>query len=78
MAPDLDQQPLCMQYPQMEMAFELKSGIIHLLPAFHGFAGEDPKKHLKEFHVVCSSMKPTGISKEKVKLRAFLFFFFGG
>ncbi|KAJ8617551.1 hypothetical protein MRB53_013737 [Persea americana] len=23
--------------------------------------GEDPHKHLKEFHVVCTSMKPTGV-----------------
>ena len=59
---DLDQQPLCMQYPQLEVAFELKSGMIHLLPTFHGFVGDDPNKHMKEFHVVCSSMKPTGIS----------------
>ena len=55
------------------MAFELKSGMIHLLPTFHGFAGEDPNKHLKEFHVVCLSMKPMDISKEQVKLRAFPF-----
>ena len=72
-APDLDQQSLCIQYPQLEVAFELKSGMIHLLPTFHVFAGDDPNKHLKEFHVVCSSMKPTGISEEQVKLRAFPF-----
>ena len=51
--PDLDQQPLCIQYPNLEVAFELKSGLIHLLPTFHGFVGEDPNNHLKEFHVVC-------------------------
>ena len=72
-APDLDQQPLCIQYHQLKVAFELKSGMIHIFPTFHGFAGEDPNKHLKEFHVVCSSMKPTGISEEQVKLRAFPF-----
>ena len=47
--------------------------MIHLLPTIHGFVGEDPNKHLKEFHVVCSSMKPTRISEEQVKLRAFTF-----
>ena len=47
--------------------------MIHLLPKFHGFVGEDPNKHLKEFHVVCSSMKPQGIKEEQVKLRAFPF-----
>ncbi|RDY06734.1 putative mitochondrial protein, partial [Mucuna pruriens] len=30
-------------------SYELKSGLIHLLPKFHGLAGEDPHKHLKEF-----------------------------
>ena len=38
--PDLDQQPLCIHYPNLEVAFEMKSGLIHLLPTFHGFAGE--------------------------------------
>ena len=47
--------------------------MIYLLSKFHGFAGEDPNKHLKEFHVVCLSMKPNGISEEQVKLRAFPF-----
>ncbi|RDX83834.1 hypothetical protein CR513_35204, partial [Mucuna pruriens] len=27
------------------------SGLIHLLPKFHGLTGEEPHKHLKEFHV---------------------------
>ena len=62
--PDLDQQPLCIQYPNLEVAFELKSSLIHLLPTFHGFVGEDLNKHLKEFHVVCSSMRPTGVTEE--------------
>ena len=47
--------------------------MIHLLPTFHGFGREDPNKQLKEFHMVCSSMKSTSISKEQVKLRAFPF-----
>ena len=47
-APNLDQQPLYIQYPNLEVAFELKSGLIHLLPTFHGFAREDPNKYLKE------------------------------
>ena len=64
---------MCIDMPQLEVAFELKSGMIHLLPTFHGLAGEDPNKHLKEFHVVCLSMKSVGISVEQVKLRAFPF-----
>ncbi|XP_068667732.1 uncharacterized protein [Aristolochia californica] len=53
--------------------FELKFGLIHLLHIFHGLAGEDPHKHLEEFHVVCTSMKPTGVTKEQIKIRAFPF-----
>jgi len=74
-APDLNQQPLCITFPTLEATttFELKSGLIHLLPTFHGLTGEDPHKHLKELHVVCTSMKPTGVTEEQIKLRAFLF-----
>ncbi|RDX84926.1 hypothetical protein CR513_33960, partial [Mucuna pruriens] len=45
--------------------YELKSGLIHLLPKFHGLPGEDPHKHLKEFHV--------GISEDYIKMKAFPF-----
>ncbi|RDY13754.1 hypothetical protein CR513_01285, partial [Mucuna pruriens] len=57
--PDVVYQPWCIKYLQLEPAqtYELKSGLIHLLPKFHGLAGEDPYKHLKEFHVVYSIMR---------------------
>ena len=71
--PNVNQQPLCIEFPDIEVAFELKSGLIHLLPTFHGLAGEDPHKHLTEFHVVCSTMKPQGVTEEQIKLRAFPF-----
>ncbi|XP_073153419.1 uncharacterized protein [Henckelia pumila] len=71
--PDLNQQPLCITFPTLEtnVTFELKSGLIHLLPSFHGLAGEDPQKNLMEFHVVCTSMKPHGVTEEQIQLRAF-------
>ncbi|KAL0333026.1 UNVERIFIED_CONTAM: hypothetical protein Scaly_2204100 [Sesamum calycinum] len=72
-SPDLNQQPLCIEYPDLEVNFELKSGLVHLLPTFRGLAGEDPHKHLKEFHVLCSGMRPQGITEEQIKLRAFSF-----
>ncbi|KAL0402022.1 UNVERIFIED_CONTAM: hypothetical protein Slati_4232100, partial [Sesamum latifolium] len=72
---DLNQQPLCIEYLNLDVDFELKSGLIHLLPTFCGLVGEDPHKYLKEFHVVCSGMKPQGVTKEQVKLRAFPFSF---
>ena len=60
--PDVNQQPLCIEFPNVEVNFELKSGLIHLLLTFRGLVGEDPHKHLKEFHVVCSSIKPQRVS----------------
>ena len=71
--PDLNQQLLCITYPVLEVPFELKSGLIHLLPSFRGLAGKYPHKHLKEFHVACSTMKPQGVTEEQIKLRAFPF-----
>jgi len=44
----------------------LKTGLIHLLTKFHGLAGEDPHKHLKQFHIVCSTMKPTDFQEDLV------------
>ncbi|KAI9117835.1 hypothetical protein K1719_011250 [Acacia pycnantha] len=57
--PDVNYQPLCIQYLDLATNFELKSGLIHLLPKFHGLAGECPIKHLKEFHVVCKDNETT-------------------
>ncbi|RDX92695.1 hypothetical protein CR513_25137, partial [Mucuna pruriens] len=73
--PDVAYQPWCIQYPQLEPAhtYELKSGLIHLLPKFHGLVGEDPHKHLKEFHVVCSTMRPQGIPEDYIKMKVFPF-----
>ncbi|KAL0451462.1 UNVERIFIED_CONTAM: hypothetical protein Slati_1124300 [Sesamum latifolium] len=70
---DLNQQPLRIEYPTLDVDFELKFGLIHLLSTFRGLEGEDPHKHLKEFHVVCSGMRPQGVTEEQVKLRAFPF-----
>ncbi|XP_027152218.1 uncharacterized protein LOC113777253 [Coffea eugenioides] len=74
-APDLTQQPLCITFSSLNdnTSFELKSGIIHLLPFFHGLPGEEPFKYLQEFDVVCNSMKPPRITEEQIKMRAFPF-----
>ncbi|KAL0287052.1 UNVERIFIED_CONTAM: hypothetical protein Scaly_2777400 [Sesamum calycinum] len=63
-SPYLNQQPLCIEYPTLDVDFELKSGLIHLLPTFRGLAGEDPHKYLKEFHVVCSGIRPQRVTEE--------------
>jgi len=62
---------LYIQYPEEEVPYGLKTGLIHLFPMFHGLAGDDPCKHLKQFHVVCSTMKPTYVQEDHVYLMAF-------
>ena len=73
--PNLEQQPLAVQFPELAegVNFELKSGLVHLLPTFHGLNGEDPNKHLSQFHAVCTSMKPRGVIEDQIKMRAFPF-----
>ncbi|XP_073137142.1 uncharacterized protein [Henckelia pumila] len=72
---DMNQQPLCIIffYSEANATFNLKSGLIHLLPSFHGLVGEDPHKNLIEFHVICTSMKPAGVTEKQIQLRAFPF-----
>jgi hypothetical protein len=62
-APNVENQPLCINIDN-NVNFELKSGFIHLLPTFNDLAGEDPHTHLKEFYMVCVSMKPNGVDEE--------------
>jgi len=71
-APEFTYDSLCIQYHEEEVPYVLKNRLIHLLPKFHGLAGEeDPCKHLKQFHVVCSTMTPTDVQEDHVYLKAF-------
>ncbi|XP_043807665.1 uncharacterized protein LOC122722077 [Manihot esculenta] len=66
-----EEQPLCITYPILNAPLELRTGMIHMLPKFQGLENEDPHLHLKEFYVVCSSMRPQGITDEQIRLVAF-------
>ena len=55
------------------ISFELKSGVINLLPKFHGLAGKDPIMHLSEFHDICMCSNPGNVIEEQIKIRAFGF-----
>ena len=74
-AANITQQPPAVTIPALgdDNHFELKSGLIHELPKFHGLAGEDPIKHMGKFHNICISMKPANITEEQIKMRAFAF-----
>ena len=68
--PDVVYQPWCIWYLETEVSYELKYGLIHLLPKFHGLTGH---KHIKEFHVVCSTMQPHDIHEDYVKMKTLPF-----
>ncbi|KAF1860116.1 hypothetical protein Lal_00033710 [Lupinus albus] len=68
-APDFTYDSLFIQYE--DVPYVLKTGLIHLLPKFNGLAGQDPHKHLKEFHIVCSTMKPHDVIEDHIFLKAF-------
>ena len=53
--------------------FELKSGLLHRLPTFHGLNMEDANKHLREFQSVCINMLPQGADENILKMKAFPF-----
>uniref|UniRef100_A0A151UIA8 DUF6738 domain-containing protein n=1 Tax=Cajanus cajan TaxID=3821 RepID=A0A151UIA8_CAJCA len=72
-APNFTYESLCIQYPEEDVPFILKTRLIHLLPKFHGRAGEYPHKHLKEFHIVCSTMRPHNVPEDHIYLKAFPF-----
>ncbi|KAF7841114.1 auxin-induced protein 6B [Senna tora] len=72
-SPPVNQAPWWIASPILQEPLELKLGLIYLLPKFRGLTNEDPYKNLKEFHHVCSTMKPQGVSEELIKLRAFPF-----
>ena len=69
--PEFTYDSLCIQYLEEEVPYVLKTRLIHLLSKFHGLAGEDPCKHLKQFYVVCSTMKPANVQEDHVYLKAF-------
>ncbi|KAL2252613.1 UNVERIFIED_CONTAM: hypothetical protein Sindi_0292100 [Sesamum indicum] len=55
------------------MSRSSRTGELEFDPEIEKTAREDPHKHLKEFHVVYSGMRPQGVTEEQVKLRAFPF-----
>lgn len=71
---DMNYNALCIDYLDVVVPFELKFGLIHLLPRFNGLASEYPHNHLKELQVVYSRpLRHEGITEDHIKLRASLF-----
>nr|KYP34635.1 hypothetical protein KK1_044386 [Cajanus cajan]KYP59994.1 hypothetical protein KK1_015441 [Cajanus cajan] len=70
-APNFTYESFCIQYHEEDVPFVLKIGLIHLLPKFHCHVGEDPHKNMKEFYIVCSTMKPPDVQEDHIYLKAF-------
>lgn len=47
--------------------------VIFFLPNYHGFAGEHPHRHLKEFYVICSIVRSHNAPKDYIKMKTFPF-----
>ncbi|CAL8168465.1 unnamed protein product [Prunus armeniaca] len=72
--PKVTDQPSCIVYPQLTVdRFELKSGMIHLLPTYYGNTIEDPYMHIKQFFEICATIKIHGLDDEQIKMRLFPF-----
>ena len=66
--------PSCIVLPLTTAAhFELKPGVIQLLPTFYGLEKEDPYHHVKEFLDICATFRFQNFSEESIKLRLFPF-----
>ncbi|CAL2256442.1 unnamed protein product [Prunus armeniaca] len=72
--PKVTDQPSCIVYPQLTVdRFELKSGMIHLLPTYYGNTTEDPYMHIKQLFEICGTIKIQGLDDEQIKMRLFSF-----
>ena len=67
-ASTLNQQPWCIEYPNIDVPFWIKIWTNIVVTYFRGL-----NKHLKEFHIVYSSITLIDVIEEQIKLRAFPF-----
>ena len=72
-APNLETQPISITCAVLDKPLKLNSRFINLLSKFHGLAGEDPYRHIRELLITCSAMMPEGIHEDQIRLRAFPF-----
>ena len=64
----------CIVFPPDASHFSFKSGIIQLLPSFHGLDLENPYLHLREFEEVYNTYNDLNCSKNTIRLKLFSFF----
>jgi hypothetical protein len=63
----------CIVFPPDASHFNFKSGIIQLLPSFHGLDLEKSYLHLREFEEVCNTYNDSHCSMNTIRLKLFSF-----
>ena len=66
-------QPSCITLLALTVNFEIKSGMIQMLPVFRGLANKNRYQHVREFEGICGTMKYHQMTEESLKLRLFPF-----
>jgi hypothetical protein len=73
MNPTKTSAPSCIVFPPDASHFNFKSGIIQLLPTFHGLDLENLYLHLREFEEVCNTYNDLNCSMNTIRLKLFPF-----
>ena len=71
--PPRNSSPSCFVFPLNANNFKFRSGMIPLIPTFHGLESESPYLHLKEFEEVCATFNEQTCSEDIIKLKLFPF-----
>ncbi|RDX71514.1 hypothetical protein CR513_49125, partial [Mucuna pruriens] len=75
--PNVVYQPWCIQYPQLEHKMVDNNRTLKELATPNVIlASGDPHKHLKEFHVVCSTIRPHGIPHHQISEQLLIQYFY--
>jgi len=69
MYPPRSSKPSCIILPALTTNFEIKFGMIQMLPVFWGLKNENPYQHAREFEDFCRTMKYHQMMEESLKLR---------
>ncbi|KAH6782292.1 hypothetical protein C2S51_007585 [Perilla frutescens var. frutescens] len=63
--------PICIMLPPIANNAEIRPAFIQVLPKFGDLPGESAHKHLSEFDLVCSTLRPTGFTANNLRLLTF-------
>ncbi|XP_057790871.1 uncharacterized protein LOC131007981 [Salvia miltiorrhiza] len=63
--------PLCIVLPAINGNAEILPGFIQVLTKFGDLPGESAHKHLAEFDLVCSTLRPHGFTENNLRLLTF-------